>query len=227
MCATLGAQPYFFGASSGATVGGGSPGIPHAATPTFTPPGGTYADSQTVTIATTTGGAAICYTIDSTTPTASAGVCTHGTLYTVTVLVTAGSILRAISTANGWNNSAIGSAAYGIGTDVPTAPLPTFTPTGGTFTDRVVVTIVGALSGATTCFTTGPIPPAPYVYVPGGPPYTPYPDPTALTPGLCSAGSTVYNGPMTFTSSTVVKALTTQTGLNNSGVASTAYTIAH
>ena len=53
--------PHFF------YTQGGSGGT--VATPTFSPPGGTYTTTQSVTLATTTAGASIRYTLDGSTPT--------------------------------------------------------------------------------------------------------------------------------------------------------------
>jgi len=81
-----------------------------AATPTFLPPGGSYASAQAVTIASTTPGAVIYYTTDGSPPT------TASTLYTGPVDVSATTTLRAIATAAGYAGSAAGAAAYTIGT---------------------------------------------------------------------------------------------------------------
>lgn len=82
--------------------------LPTVATPTFTPGAGSYPAPQTVTIATTTAGAAIHYTSDGSTPTAGS------TLYTAPVLVDASRTLKAIATRAGFLPSAVGSAAYVI-----------------------------------------------------------------------------------------------------------------
>ena len=62
----------FVGCGGGGNNGGGNnnpPPAQQAATPTFTPAGGTFAAAQSVTLATTTSGASIYYTIDGSTPT--------------------------------------------------------------------------------------------------------------------------------------------------------------
>src|SRR5262249_13574969 len=65
-----------------------SAGSPTVANPTFTPIAGTYTLGQGVTLATTTGGATICYTTDGSTPTTNgSGTCTHGTTYSTTINV--------------------------------------------------------------------------------------------------------------------------------------------
>jgi hypothetical protein len=90
--------------------------IPAAvATPTFSPVAGAFASAQTVTLASTTAGAAIYYTTDGSTPT------TASTLYTAPVTINGGAsgvlvttTVKAIATKTGMTNSAIASAVYAI-----------------------------------------------------------------------------------------------------------------
>ena len=77
-----------------------------APTPTLSPGSGSYTSAQLVTISDTLSGAAIYYTIDGTTPTASS------TLYTGPISVTVTQTINAIATATGYANSAVGSATY-------------------------------------------------------------------------------------------------------------------
>ncbi len=79
-----------------------------SATPTFSPPGGTYTSAQTVTISEATPGAAIYYTTDGSTPTSS-----HS-LYTGPITVDSTQTIKAIAIANGCSSSAVASAAYTI-----------------------------------------------------------------------------------------------------------------
>jgi hypothetical protein len=79
-----------------------------AATPTFSPAGGTYTSAQTVTISDTTTGATIYYTTNGTTPT------TSSTRYTVPISVSATETIKAIAVAAGFSQSRVGSAAYTI-----------------------------------------------------------------------------------------------------------------
>jgi hypothetical protein len=83
---------------------------PQAATPTFSPGSGTYTAAQSVTISSTTPGAAIHYTTNGIDPTAAS------TTYTAPVAVAAGATLKAIATATGFTTSAVGSATYVINT---------------------------------------------------------------------------------------------------------------
>lgn len=79
-----------------------------AATPTFTPPAGTYTSAQNVTIASTTAGAVIYYSTDGTTPT------TSSTRYTGAITVSTTQTIKAIATASGYSTSAVASATYVI-----------------------------------------------------------------------------------------------------------------
>lgn len=88
---------------------GGGGGPQAAATPTFSPPAGSYASAQSVSIASTTPGAAVYYTTNNSPPTAAS------TLYTGPVDVSATMTLRAIAIAAGYADSAIGTATYTIG----------------------------------------------------------------------------------------------------------------
>ena len=81
-----------------------------AATPTFSPAAGTYSSAQTVTISTTTPSATIYYTTNGTTPT------TNSTVYSGPIIVSSSERVEAIATANSLSTSAVGSAAYTIGT---------------------------------------------------------------------------------------------------------------
>jgi hypothetical protein len=78
--------------------------------PTFSPTGGTYSTSQTVTISDTTSGAAIYYTTNGTTPTASS------TKYSGAVTVNATETLDAFAVETGDANSPTVTATYTIST---------------------------------------------------------------------------------------------------------------
>jgi hypothetical protein len=81
---------------------------PLAATPTFSPVGGTYLTAQTVTISDSTSGAAIYYTTNGTAPT------TASAKYTAPISVSTTETLEAIAIAAGYTNSAAASATYTI-----------------------------------------------------------------------------------------------------------------
>ncbi len=80
-----------------------------AATPTFSPGGGTYNSTQSVTISDSTSGATIYYTTDGSTPT------TGSTKYQGTAIsVSVTTKVQAIATATGFTQSSVGSATYTI-----------------------------------------------------------------------------------------------------------------
>lgn len=84
-------------------------GIPlSVATPTLSPPGGTYTSSQSVTISDTTPGAQIFYTTNDTTPSPSS------TPYTGPITVNTNETIQAIAVATGYSNSAVATATYTV-----------------------------------------------------------------------------------------------------------------
>jgi hypothetical protein len=78
------------------------------ASPTFSPAGGTYVGSVTVTLGDATSGATIYYTTDGSTPT------TASTVYTGPISLTQTTTLRALATASGMANSTVASATYTV-----------------------------------------------------------------------------------------------------------------
>jgi hypothetical protein len=137
-------------------------GTAAAAIPVFTPPGGTYTNTQSVTISGATRGTAIYYTVNGTTPT------TASTVYSGPISVTATETIKAIAVASGYPQSAVITATYTLTLPAATTPIPTQT-----------VTIAEATANATVYYTTnGSVP---------------------------TTASTKYTGPITFTSSAVLK----------------------
>ena len=80
--------------------------LPQATTPTFSPPAGTYISAQAVTLSTATAGAAVHFTTDGSTPTASSPT------YTTTISVGRSLTVKAVATAGGYADSDVGSATY-------------------------------------------------------------------------------------------------------------------
>ncbi len=78
------------------------------ATPTISPNGGTYTNSATVSLATTTSGATIRYTLDGSTPTSSS------TAYTGAFTLTNTATVKAIAFASGMTASSVSSATFTI-----------------------------------------------------------------------------------------------------------------
>ncbi len=79
----------------------------NAATPTFNPPAGVFAQPINVTISTTTPSATIRYTTDGSNPTT-----TVGTIYTTPVQLSATTTLKAIAYATGFDPSYVASGTY-------------------------------------------------------------------------------------------------------------------
>jgi hypothetical protein len=113
-------------------------------TPTFGVAAGTYASSQSVTIADATAGTTIYYTTNGTTPTTSSSV------YSGPISVNASETLESIAVETGYTNSAVASATYTIS---PAVPAPTFKPAAGAYTTSQSLTILDATANATIYYT--------------------------------------------------------------------------
>ena len=96
---------------------------PQAATPTFSPVGGTYSAAQSVSISDTSAGTQIYYTTNGSTPTIAS------TLYTGPISVSTTTTIKAIAAGPGWSTSEVASATYTI--QVSTLPHITSTASGG------------------------------------------------------------------------------------------------
>ena len=154
------------------------------------PRGGSRPVGTTVTISTTTSGATIHYTTDGTDPGPSS------TQYTAPIAITAAVTIKAIATASGFADSAVGSAAYTI---LAPAATPTFSPGAGAVLSGTMVTISTTTAGATIRYTTDGTDPGP--------------------------SSTQYTAPIAITAAVTIKAMATAPGFTDSAVASAAYTI--
>ena len=162
------------------------------ATPAFTPAGGTYNVPQIVTISDATANAILYCTTDGTTPTTSSPQCSQPTT------VFKSEFLQAIAVAPGKPASVVASAGYTI--DQNNAPIPNFSPSGGTYLSPQTVTISDAVAGANLYYTTdGTVP---------------------------TASSTLYTAPITISATQTLNAIAVAADFNNSGVASATYTIA-
>jgi glucosylceramidase len=82
--------------------------LPAAAAPTFSPAPGSYTTAQSVSLADTTIGAAIYYTIDGATPTANSTRFTTGTPLSVSTTTT----INAIAIVANYSNSAVATGTY-------------------------------------------------------------------------------------------------------------------
>ena len=124
------------------------------ATPTFSPVGGAYIGTQSVTITCATDGASIYYTTDGTTPTSSS------TAYSSAISISETKTLKAIAIKSNWSDSDVQSATYTI-----TVPLTTMDEilakaiaVGSTETSVYVTFdswVISGVSGSTAYLTDG------------------------------------------------------------------------
>ena len=139
---TLGAIAVASGDSqSAAAMAAYTINLAAAATPTFSPAAGTYASTQTVSIADSTAGATIYYTTNGSTPT------TSSTVYSGPITVSSSETLEAIAVASGYSQSAVAMAAYTINSAA--VATPTFSPASPYSGVATTVIISDATSGAT------------------------------------------------------------------------------
>jgi hypothetical protein len=115
------------------------------ATPSFSPAGGSYTGTQSVTLADATSGAAIHYTLDGSTPTATSPT------YTTPLSIASTTTVKAIGTKSGMTSSAVASATYTI--TAGTVATPTFSPAGGTYTGTQSVSLADTTPGAAIHYT--------------------------------------------------------------------------
>ncbi len=115
-----------------------------AATPTFSPaPIGTFTWSQSVTLADSSPGVTIYYTLDGSTPT------TSSTRYAKPFTVSTTTTVNAIAAGNGYGPSVVASGTYNI-----VAAAPTFSPAPiGTFKTAQSVTLADNSPGVTIYYT--------------------------------------------------------------------------
>ena len=111
--------------------------LPQAATPTFSPEGGSYSSEQQVVIASATSGATVHYTTDGSTPTESS------TVYENPVTVSSNQTIKAIATKYNYSNSSVGSATYLFKVSKPVA-----SPAGGYYKSVQTVTLQTETPGA-------------------------------------------------------------------------------
>ncbi|MCX8059389.1 MAG: chitobiase/beta-hexosaminidase C-terminal domain-containing protein, partial [Spirochaetes bacterium] len=114
------------------------------APPIISPNGGTYINSQTVTITTNTSGATIRYTTDGTIPSSS-----YGNIYSGPINLTTNTTINAIAYKGGMTDSQVTSAIFNI-----KVAAPTFSLASGTYNGTQSVNINCSTSGATIRYTT-------------------------------------------------------------------------
>jgi FkbM family methyltransferase len=122
---------------------------PTVASVTFSPAGATYSSDQQVTLSTSTAGATIYYTVDSSAPNASSP--TYSTPIAVAGNGTTTTI-KAYAAKSGMTDSGVTSATYTISYNQTSTPQ--FQPTAGTYYADQTVTITDSTSNATIYYTT-------------------------------------------------------------------------
>ena len=166
------------------------------ASPTFSPPGGSYTTTQDISLSDSTSGSAIYYTTDGTTPTTSSSV------YSIPLAVNAGTTttFEALAVAPLGLQSAVTTATYVVSAAVPgVTSAPTFLPVPGTYASAQSITLSDPTAGSLIYYTVD-----------------------GTTP---SVSSSVYSSPILVGSTEAIQALAIAPGLSASSVSSGAYTI--
>ena len=115
--------------------------LPTAPAPQFSPTPSTYASSQSVTLS-NTAHLAMYYTLDGSTPT------TSSTPYASPISVTKNTTIKAITAGYGYLTSTVSTGNYYI-----QAAVPTFSPSSGSYSPPVAVTVSDTTSGTTIYYT--------------------------------------------------------------------------
>ncbi len=117
--------------------------LPKIETPTFSPVGATFSTAQSVVIQCATTGVTIRYTTNGTEPTSTS------TVYSIPILVSENTMIKAKAFKIGWTDSETASASYAI----KVAP-PTFNPLSGTYSTSQMISLSCSTSDASLRYTT-------------------------------------------------------------------------
>jgi hypothetical protein len=123
--------------------------MPTAATPTCSPMPGMFAAAQSVTLADTTTGATIFYTLDHTNPNQNSTVFSAGAPLSISQTTE----VRAYATAPGFQPSAVQSCTYTITIPPGTVLPPVAAPQGGPQNNDFPASLTTMTPGATICYT--------------------------------------------------------------------------
>ncbi len=171
-------------------------GPPTAATPSCVPVGGLFTGTQTVNCSVTGGAPTIVYTTDGSTPVISPQ---HGTTYTVALTISATTTLKLIAGGTGFTPGAVQTYVYTI--TLPPAGTPVCSPVSGTYPQSQSISCsVGV--GTSMRYTTD-----------------------GSTPSVSGSVGTLYTGPITVSSTEVLKIVAGDGSHIDGSVASYAYTI--
>jgi hypothetical protein len=158
--------------------------LPLAAPPTFSAPSGSYGSTQSITLSTASSGATICYNTTGNPYTDGGSGCLNGTRYTGPISVSSGQTVYAVAGGTNYGDSTVSNAAYRIGA---TAAQPTFFPATNDYKGAQWVQL-NAAQGSVICYnTTG--------------------SPATNGASGCAAGSALYTGPVTVSSSETLYAI--------------------
>ena len=164
--------------------------LPTAAKPSITPQGGAYATPQTVTITTATPNGTVYYTTNGSVPS------TSSTRYSAPIVIATSMTINAVATAAGFGMSPTSTASFTVATP---ATAPIFSPSPGTYSNSVNVTLSNSTPAA-----------AMYYTVDGSTPTT---------------SSTKYTSAILVTTSRTVKAIAVAPGYAQSSVSTGSYTV--
>ena len=104
------------------------------ANPVISPAAGSYMKSKTVTVTSTTRDSIIKYTLDSSTPTETAG-----SVYTAPIVVADSKVVKAMAYKTGWLDSFVVTSVYTI--TIPTVVTPVILPAAGNYTSAQSITM--------------------------------------------------------------------------------------
>jgi hypothetical protein len=164
----------------------------------FTPPAGTYLNSQTIALSCTEPGTTIYYTTNGNAPLPGTG---YTLTYTGPFTQFSSGTIKAFASKLGYTNGAVGTAVYTI-TNPAVVATPVFSPLPGACGNPCPVTISCATPGAAIWYTT-----------------------TGNTPDPASPISRLYSTPVLLTATRTVKAKAFLTGYLSSATASGIFTI--
>jgi len=180
-----------------------------ALAPTFSPSGGSFNGTQTVTVTDNVKSptATIYWAVGAAPTSAGIGTTTTSCSSPCSVTVSTSETLEAVAAYDTGllSESSVKSAVYYI---TASAPAPTFSPVAGTYTTAQTVTLADTATGVTICYTTNGTAPA------------------VGTNGSCLAGAQYSSSsPIPVSTSMTIKAVAGGNGYGSSSVASAVYTI--